>query len=190
MLPEVKIGHVVETALVHLPRLLADPPRTIDNDPKLQKHSPVGDKKRQPPDSAQRQKDEFVFRRTICEIAGIRSPKPGTLCIVQLRQSFIYIYLTTDVIESNQPFYHVFYWMAPHNLGLHALRDGLCLVHLGIRCTYLAYSRSDALVKSLIVVSTTSSPGRKPAHGRTKATYCCDKPLEARPGESEDQGFR
>lgn len=137
---EEKIGQCVETALVRLPskhRLLADSPHSSDDDFKPHKHSPTSDKKRQPPDEGQRRNDELAFWRTICEIAGIRSRAPKALYIVQLRQTFINTYLTADVIESNRPFLHVFYWMAPYNLGLHASRDALCLVHLGMRCMYL-----------------------------------------------------
>jgi hypothetical protein len=137
MVPDEKVGQCVETALVRLPlkyRTLAETPHINDGNSKLQEHSPTSDKNRQPPDEGQRRNDEVAFWRTICEIAGIRSPAPRALYIVQLRQSFIYTYLTADVIESNRPFLHVFYWMAPFNLGLHASRDALCLVHLGMRC--------------------------------------------------------
>jgi hypothetical protein len=88
-------------------------------------------RKKRPPNKQERREDAIVFWRAMGEIAGIPS---AALYIIQLRQSFITTYLSSDVIKTNKPFYHVFYWMSPQNDALHTSRDALCLLHLGLRC--------------------------------------------------------
>lgn len=87
-----------------------------------------------PPNEQDRRRHERQFWTTMASILGIPSP---ALYFVQLKQSFIIAYLSPDVIEANQTFYNEFSYMGPESRTLQASRDGLCLVHLGVKCEFL-----------------------------------------------------
>ena len=66
----------------------------------------------------------------MADIAGIRD---GPLHLVQLQQAFINSYFSMGVINSNQQYFNIFYWLSPQSPAMQASRDALCLVHLGSR---------------------------------------------------------
>jgi hypothetical protein len=90
---------------------------------------------RKTPGRRQRNQDELVFWRAMGQIVNIPSPALHT---VQLQESFINTYLSSDVREAHAPFYRIFYWESPQNRSLRASREGLCLTHLGLRCKCVA----------------------------------------------------
>ena len=132
---ETKLGENFEKALVRRPWTLYAGTEMEDSNSHSgctgTVHTYAKDRKKRPPNKQERHEDAIVFWRAMGEIAGIPN---AALYIIQLRQSFITTYLSSDVIKTNKAYYHVFYWMSPQSDALHTSRDAVCFLHLGLRC--------------------------------------------------------